>query len=77
MEDVSLIPRMRDDRRRTHILFAQLEAIRVTLAKHELRGKRNSIASIPGYGRINRWCGSLDYELQNGQYSLGYINRRI
>jgi hypothetical protein len=30
----------------------------------------------PHYGRINSWCGALDYELNNGRYILGYINRR-
>jgi hypothetical protein len=28
------------------------------------------------HGRINKWCGSLDYELENGRYSMGEINRR-
>lgn len=28
------------------------------------------------YGRINSWCDTLDYELNNGRYILGYINRR-
>lgn len=31
---------------------------------------------MPNYGRINRWCGSLDFGLENGAYSMGYINRR-
>lgn len=58
------------------MLFARLEALRVSIAKHEVRGHRNSVALRPGYGRINRWCGSLDYELENGSYSMGYISRR-
>lgn len=76
IEDPSLVDRMHDDRRRTHMLFARLEAIRVSLAKHEMRGLRNSIARTPGYGRINMFCGSLDFELENDQYSMGYVNRR-
>lgn len=67
---------IRRDVKRTHILFARLEAIRVSLAKHEVRKKKGSVALRPGYGRINQWCGALDYEIENGRYSLGDINRR-
>jgi hypothetical protein len=76
LEDPSVILQIHDDQRRTHMLFLRLEAIRVSLAKHEVRGRKGSVALAPGYGRINQWCGSLDYELENGQYSMGYINRR-
>lgn len=64
------------DVKRTHILFARIEYIRISLAKHEVRQKKHSVALRPGYGRINNWCGSLDYEIENGIYSMGYINRR-
>jgi hypothetical protein len=74
--DPSLIDRMKVDLRATHILFGQLEALRVAIAKHEVAGRRNSVALRPGYGRINQWTGSLDYELENGKYSMGYVSRR-
>ena len=67
---------IRRDLKRAHILFARIEYIRISLAKHEVRQKNNSVALRPGYGRINSWCGALDYEIENGKYSLGYINRR-
>lgn len=76
LDDPTLVDRMRNERKRTHVLFRRLDALRVSLAKHEVKGKRNSIALAPGYGRINQWCGSLDYELEDGQYSMGYVNRR-
>jgi hypothetical protein len=76
LAEPSLISAIRQDIRRTHILFVRLEAIRISLAKHELRRQSGSVALAPGHGRINQWCGSLDYELENGQYSMGYINRR-
>lgn len=76
IDDPSLISHIHDDRRRVYILFARLEALRVSLAKHEVRGREGSIAFTPGYGRINRSCGALDYELENGSYSMGYVNRR-
>ena len=76
LADPSIIDKIRGDLRLTYIMFARLEAIRVSIAKHEVRGRRNSVALMPGYGRINQWCGSLDFELENGTYSMGYISRR-
>jgi hypothetical protein len=76
LADPSLVEKIRRDLKRTRIVFVRLEAIRICLAKHEVWQKGGSIALSPGYGRINSWCGALDYELENGRYSMGYINRR-
>lgn len=62
--------------RHLHIPYGYLEYIRISLAKHEIKGKNKSIALSPGGGRINTWCGAMDYELEDGQVSMGYINRR-
>lgn len=59
-----------------HVPFGNLEYIRVSLAKHEVAKKRHSIALDPGYGRINRWCGSLDYAVEDGAAFYGTISRR-
>ena len=67
---------MEEDLRLTHILFKQLDYLRVALAKHEVKGKRGSIALAPGYGRMDTWSGSLQYELEAGQVSLGTLSRR-
>lgn len=75
-EDPAMAVKIEADLRRTHIVFVQLEALRVSMAKHEVRGKPNMIAMAPGYGRIDSWTGSLKYELGNGQYILDYISRR-
>lgn len=74
--DPALVEGLRDDLKRTHVLFARIGYLRVSLAKHEVSGKAKMLAIAPGYGRINLWCGALDYELNNGRYILGYINRR-
>ena len=74
--DPERIKAIQRDLKRTHILFARLEAIRISLAKHEVRHQAKSVALRPGYGRINSWCGALDYEIENGLYSMGNINRR-
>jgi hypothetical protein len=72
----SLITTIRDDLRRTHIPFSRMEAIRVSIAKHEIRGRPNSVAQMPTHGRINRWCGSIDFELEHEGVVLGTISRR-
>ena len=76
LDDNSIVDKIRDDIRLTHILFSRTEAIRVAIAKHEVGGRKGSVALMPGYGRINKWCGSLDYDLGNGVVGLMYINRR-
>ncbi len=63
IEDPTIIDKIRIDLRLTHMMFARLEALRVSIAKHEVRGRKNSVALMPGHGRINRWCGSIDFEL--------------
>lgn len=76
IDNPSLIDRMKDDLRATHILFTQIEALRIAIAKHEVVGKPKSVALRPGLGRINQWTGSLDYELENEKYSIGTMSRR-
>lgn len=75
-KDGQIVERIARDRKRLHIAFRRIEAIRMNLAKHEERGKKDSIAHMPGYGRINMWCGSLDYELAVGRNILGTVSRR-
>lgn len=74
--DPSLVIRIRNELRHLHIPFTRLEFIRVAIAKHEISGKAKSAALMPGYGRINMFCGSLDYQMDNGPIILGNINRR-
>ena len=76
LTDPDRVNAIQRDLKRTHMLFARLEAIRISLAKHEVRKKKHSVALRPGYGWINSWCGALDYEIENGHYSMGNINRR-
>lgn len=76
ISDPSLVDQLRVDLRRIHMSFARAEALRVGIAKHEVRGSAKSPAHMPIYGRINRWCGSLDYEISNAAVSLNIMNRR-
>lgn len=76
IEDGTAIVAIEEDLRLTHVPFYNLEFIRIALAKHQVPGKAKQIAYAPGYGRINQWCGSLDYQLEQGRVILGQINRR-
>jgi hypothetical protein len=76
LDDPTIIDKIKSDLRIVHIPFARIEYVRVALAKHEIRGNKSSVAYAPGYGRINRWCGSLDYELESDGAILGVISRR-
>jgi hypothetical protein len=62
--------------RRTYIPYARLDALRVTLAKHEVKGERGSVAYAPGYGRFNQWCGAIEYMIGRGNVINDRINRR-
>ena len=57
-------------------VYRMAELYRMNLAKHAAPGKDSVIPRSPGYGRINRWCGSLDNELidKDGHYVT--MNRR-
>jgi len=74
--DPTIAAKIEKDLRRIHIVFSQLESLRISMAKHEVPGKPNMIAIAPGYGRIDSWTGSLKYEIGAGKYILDYISRR-
>lgn len=57
-------------------VYRLIELFRMNLAKHCAPGKDGVIPRAPGYGRINRWCGSLDYELIEPQGFYSFVNRR-
>ena len=57
-------------------VFKMVAAIRVTLAKHEDPGKPNSIPRMPGYGRINPFCGALSFEVNVKGQGMCYYSRR-
>lgn len=74
-----LVDRMRLDLRRTEIGFTMLEFVRVALAKHEVSkpgSKKPPIAFAPGFARVNRHCGSMEYEMSNGRTIIGTMTRR-
>lgn len=44
-------------------VFNIIELFRINLAKHEAPSHKNIIPKNTGYGRINDWCGAMDFEL--------------
>lgn len=57
-------------------VYRMTELFRINLAKHCAPGKDGILPRAPGYGRINMWCGALNYELieKDGSYTI--LNRR-
>lgn len=79
IDDSTLLTVLERDHARTDTIFPLVEAIRIRLAKHELpKGGGNSrYPRSPTYGTMNRWCGALDYELDDGVVTtFGMVNRR-
>lgn len=79
IDDSTLLTALARDHARTDTIFYLVEAIRIRLAKHELpKGGGNSrFPRAPTHGTINRWCGALDYELDDGLITtIGIVNRR-
>ncbi|CAM5772711.1 hypothetical protein [Bosea minatitlanensis] len=74
--DPAITKEIEDDLARTHVLFRQLEFLRVALAKHEVSGRPKLFARAPGYARIDMWTGSMSYELSNDFAILDEVTRR-
>jgi hypothetical protein len=62
--------------RRLEPIYHMTELFRINLAKHCAPGKDGVMPRAPGYGRINRWCGAMDYELIDREGYYHYMNRR-
>lgn len=75
-DDPAFVNALQSDSKLLDGVFSMTAAIRINLAKHEIQGKDNSIPRAPGYGRINPWCGALNFEIEHKDNSFEYINRR-
>ena len=60
----------------TETLFRRIEALRISLAKHEVPKSKGAFAMAPGYGRIDMSTGSIYWQivLQGNQVDL--VSRR-
>ncbi len=76
IEDQSLVETLRNDLKRTQMLFTQMELLRMSLAKHQMRKRPNAAVLTPTVGYMNRWCGSLEYQINSGQMIICNLSRR-
>ena len=76
LDDPERAGEIKEHLRRSGMLYVRLDALRVTLAKHEDKGDRGSVAYAPGYGRFNLWCGAIEYTIGRGKDVYGTVNRR-
>jgi hypothetical protein len=58
---------------RTERLFRRIEALRMSLAKHELPGVKGSFAMAPGYGRIDMSKGGSGVRSCNSNYAGSFV----
>jgi len=76
IDEPSLVKALEDDLARINFLFIRLETLRVALAKHEVRKRPNAMMVGSTVGYMNRECGSLEYQMNNGMVTHGSISRR-
>jgi hypothetical protein len=73
-DEPGLVQRLREDLLRTHVPFHLLAWVRVQLAKHQEPGNAKSF--IRSHPMMDRWTGSLKYELTQGPVIATTMSRR-
>lgn len=76
IENPELVATMRADLRRTQMLFTQIELLRMSFAKHQMKKRPNAAVLMPTVGYMNRLCGSLEYQINSGQVIICNLSRR-
>ena len=74
--DPSIVFRLRDDLKRTHIAYTCLKYLCFALVDEGQVEQCNSGGLSVNYVGINEWCGALDYKVTAGGCSISPINRR-
>ena len=75
-EDPEYARRVRTTLDASELLFRRLEALRVSLAKHEIPRESRSHAFAPGYGRIDMLSGSIVWQVSLGRWEVDTVSRR-
>jgi hypothetical protein len=57
-------------------LYRRIDALRINLAKHEIKGIRGSVAPAPGFGRIDMTNGSIYWMVDLGDSAVDIVSRR-
>jgi hypothetical protein len=74
--DEAVATRLKNALDRGERLFRRIEAFRITLAKHELPGTKNSFASGAGFGRIDMTDGSIYWQVVLRGNEVDLVSRR-
>lgn len=61
---------------RTELVFRRSEALRVSLAKHEIPKSKGASAMAPGYGRIDMNTGSIYWQIILQGKEIDLVSRR-
>lgn len=77
VDDPARIEELRLALNRTEIAYRAVEAVRLTLAKHELPRRAGVLAYGAGYGRIDMDDGSIYWSIDLGDGEVAVISRRL
>jgi hypothetical protein len=75
-KDDSFVDMLRDALDKTEMLFRRIEALRVSLAKHEVPKSKGVYAMAPGYGRIDMSDGSIYWQVVLQDNHVDLVSRR-
>jgi hypothetical protein len=74
--DKKFINSIKKYREKTEVLYRRAEALRVTLAKHEVPRTDRFFAEAPGYGRMDLMSGSIYWHFTLKDNTIEVVNRR-
>jgi hypothetical protein len=74
--DATFVDELRSALGRTTRGYRDIEAVRMTLAKHEVPRRRGFFAGAPGYGRIDMEHGSISWQIELGRGEVAVLSRR-
>lgn len=75
VDDPGFVEELRSALNRTEVAYHAVEAVRLTLAKHEVPRRRGVWAGAPGYGRIDMSNGSIYWQLELGRNEVAIVSR--
>ena len=74
--DNNFVDKLRNAIDQTEVLFRRIEALRISLAKHELPKSKGMFAMAPGYGRIDSTDGSIQWQIVLKDNQVDLVSRR-
>ena len=74
--DEAFVSDLRSALDRAEVIFHRVEAVRVTLAKHEIPRSGRAYATAAGYARIDTTTGSMQWSIELGRNETELTSRR-